>query len=1256
MGANKKRRILSLILTLALLMTMYVPVHAADVDPVLKMNVSYDSFEVGSTVEVTIGLAADEVSASALTGGFHFDPTVLKATKIESASGKTTVRIAVYNEEDAEWSTEKVVISNVEEANNSGTVGWEYVTDGVVRRYKNDGDYIYKVTLEVLQVKDTTIYLYEDCDLSETESITYDPKENPSERNEANTFNLYVPKKLEDANYVVVVGAPFTYTGEAFKPKVEVYLDLEGTEMLTEGKDYQIAGYENNINVGTGKVNLEGLGAYAGSAISPTFSIMKADQTLTMEDKTVVYGETGVKFEAAGAKTSVTYSGNNDNVATVAEDGSVTINGVGEVTVTAAAAEGSNYKAAEKTATLTVSAADISEAEIDPIADVEYTGSAQTPEPVVKLGDKTLVKDTDYTVAYADYINVGKATVTVTGKGNYTGSVDAGFNITKAKAIAENVTVTAPEKIFETTDLADIELSGTTTPEGAALALKPDQELTVGTKEYDVVVTPTGAAADNYDEGTGSVSITVLENTLESIEVTTAPTKNEYVYGDTFDKTGMVVTGTYANGDKSPVTDYTVSPEKLETVGDEVTVTVTYEGKTATTTVKVNKGEQTIEADDFSVVFKSVTDLSKKGFKAEGALSFAQKGEAPEGTTLSDATLTAGETEGTVTITVTAAATENYNEATKDITVTVTAKTPQELSLGDDLEKTYGDEAFALTAEGAKTAVTYKSSDDSVATVDETGKITITAVGEATITATAAEDDTYAAAEDSVKLTVKPADIAGAEIAELESQIYSGKPYEPAVEATFGGKALQEDTDYTVEYKDNTNAGEATVTLTGKGNFTGTNEVTFTIEQADSVVENVKVTAPEEIFESTKMSDVVIEAEYIAPEGGELSLDAGQTLKQGSSEYKWTYIPVDTDNYRNATGTVMIDVLENTLEEVELVTGPALTVYTVGDSFDPEGMIIKATFANGDVIDEVDTSELTFEPETFTEAGEVEVTVTYKDKTVTVKVTVEEPVKYTITLSAGEGGSVKADKEEAAEGETVTITATPKSGYKFDKWTVTSGSAVVAKATSKSTTFTMPAEAVAIEATFKESPSGGGSSSGSSSSEQFKDVPKGTYYHDPVYWAVKKGITEGTSKTTFSPMGATTRGQFVTFLWRAAGKPVVEIDCPFEDIEEDAYYYQAVLWAYKNGITDGTTPTTFRPDWTVTRGQAVTFLYRYAGEPKIGEVNPFEDVAETDYYYNAILWAVKKGITEGTSKTTFSPDRDSFRAEVVTMLYRQLAD
>jgi|GEM_PF-3025956 len=1255
MGANKKRRILSLILTLALLMTMYVPVHAADADPVLKMNVSYDSFEVGSTVEVTIGLAADEVSASALTGGFHFDPTVLKATKIESASGKTTVRIAVYNEEDAEWSTEKVVISNVEEANNSGTVGWEYVTDGVVRRYKNDGDYIYKVTLEVLQVKDTTIYLYEDCDLSETESITYDPKENPSERNEANTFNLYVPKKLEDANYVVVVGAPFTYTGEAFKPKVEVYLDLEGTEMLTEGKDYQIAGYENNINVGTGKVNLEGLGAYAGSAISPTFSIMKADQTLTMEDKTAVYGETGVKFEAAGAKTSVTYSGNNDNVATVAEDGSVTINGVGEVTVTAAAAEGSNYKAAEKTATLTVSAADISEAEIDPIADVEYTGSAQTPEPVVKLGDKTLVKDTDYTVEYKDYTNVGEATVTITGKGNYIGTVEASFTINRAKASAKNVR--ALETAYEGMRPEDLTLTGDTTPEGSTIKIPEGQApLSAGSNTVGYIVIPPEDDPNYEESDICTVEITAEENSIVSIAVTEDPDTMTYVYGEAFDSEGMVVTATYANGDTAPVTDYTVEPEVFEEVGDVIPVTVSCGEKTAMITVTVEKAEQTIEADDFSVVFGSVTDLSKKGFKAEGELSFVLKGEAPEGTTLSDATLTAGETEGTVTITVTAAATENYNEATKDITVTVTAKTPQELSLGDDLEKTYGDEAFALTAEGAKTAVTYKSSDDSVATVDETGKVTITAVGEATITATAAEDDTYAAAEASVKLTVKPADIAGAEIAELESQIYSGKPYEPAVEATFGGKALLEDTDYTVEYKDNTNAGEATVTLTGKGNFTGTNEVSFTIEQADSIVENVKVTAPEEIFESTKMSDVVIEAEYIAPEGGELSLDAGQTLKQGSKEYKWTYIPVDTDNYRNATGTVMIDVLENTLEEVELVTGPALTVYTVGDSFDPEGMIIKATFANGDVIDEVDTSELTFEPETFTEAGEVEVTVTYKDKTVTVKVTVEEPVKYTITLSAGEGGSVKADKEEAAEGETVTITATPKSGYKFEKWTVTSGSAVVAKETSKSTTFTMPAEAVAIEATFKKGPSGGSSSGSSSDSEQFKDVPKGTYYHDPVYWAVKKGITEGTSKTTFSPMGATTRGQFVTFLWRAAGKPVVEIDCPFEDIEEDAYYYQAVLWAYKNGITDGTTPTTFRPDWTVTRGQAVTFLYRYAGEPKIGEVNPFEDVAETDYYYNAILWAVKKGITEGTSKTTFSPDRDSFRAEVVTMLYRQLAD
>ncbi|MBR0523010.1 MAG: S-layer homology domain-containing protein, partial [Firmicutes bacterium] len=403
-------------------------------------------------------------------------------------------------------------------------------------------------------------------------------------------------------------------------------------------------------------------------------------------------------------------------------------------------------------------------------------------------------------------------------------------------------------------------------------------------------------------------------------------------------------------------------------------------------------------------------------------------------------------------------------------------------------------------------------------------------------------------------------------------------------------------------------------------------------------------------------------------------------FKENAKFVEWTYEPENLeieDKTSSETSFIMPDEDVTIHAEYEDAITYKISV-SGGESNQPgaaEGEIIKITadtaedgytfsqwsgecFTSGAAIT-INFADRTAESTTFTmPAGDVEITAEFEALP-----TPPAPAVYTITIDGG-----KADKDEAEEGEEISITADNKSGYTFSKWSVATGSAVEFKdPSSKNTSFLMPAGNVSIKAEFTEkegsssssgssSGSSGGSGSSSSSSEQFKDVPKDAYYHDPVYWAVKKGITEGTSKTTFSPMGATTRGQFVTFLWRAAGKPVVEIDCPFEDIEEDAYYYQAVLWAYKNGITDGTTPTTFRPDWTVTRGQAVTFLYRYAGEPKLGEVNPFEDVAETDYYYNAILWAVKKGITEGTSKTTFSPERDSFRAEVVTMLYRQLAD
>lgn len=167
----------------------------------------------------------------------------------------------------------------------------------------------------------------------------------------------------------------------------------------------------------------------------------------------------------------------------------------------------------------------------------------------------------------------------------------------------------------------------------------------------------------------------------------------------------------------------------------------------------------------------------------------------------------------------------------------------------------------------------------------------------------------------------------------------------------------------------------------------------------------------------------------------------------------------------------------------------------------------------------------------------------------------------------------------------------------------------------------------------------------------FTDVPADAYYADAVKWAVAEGITKGTSDTTFGPDVSCTRAQMVTFLWRANGSPVMNYAMSFTDVPADTYYAEAVRWAVSEGITTGTSNTTFSPDATVTRGQTVTFLYRAAGSPAVSG-GSFADVAEDAYYADAVAWAVREGITSGTSDTTFAPDSPCTRAQIVTFLYR----
>ena len=245
---------------------------------------------------------------------------------------------------------------------------------------------------------------------------------------------------------------------------------------------------------------------------------------------------------------------------------------------------------------------------------------------------------------------------------------------------------------------------------------------------------------------------------------------------------------------------------------------------------------------------------------------------------------------------------------------------------------------------------------------------------------------------------------------------------------------------------------------------------------------------------------------------------------------------------------------------------------------------------------------------------------------------------YTLTFDTNGGSAI--DKITKDSGTTIDLTAykPTRAGYTFAGW-------FSDKALTKAVTSVKLTANTTVYAKWTQN--------GGTAQNPFVDVKEGAYYYDAVLWAVEQKITSGTSATTFSPDASCTRAQMVTFLWRAAGSPKVENGKnPFTDVKADAYYYDAVLWAVEKGVTSGTSATTFSPDATVTRGQTVTFLYRNAGSPEVSGTMPFTDVEADAYYAKAVQWAVQQKITTGTSETTFSPMSDCTRGQIVTFLYR----
>lgn len=527
--------------------------------------------------------------------------------------------------------------------------------------------------------------------------------------------------------------------------------------------------------------------------------------------------------------------------------------------------------------------------------------------------------------------------------------------------------------------------------------------------------------------------------------------------------------------------------------------------------------------------------------------------------------------------------------------------------------------------------------------------------------------------------TINSAEISGCTFAPIADVTYNTKAHTPEVTVAISGRTLEADKDYTVSYAPNVNAGTATVTVTGKGNFTGSANTTFTIAKADlnlSVYTISSLCTETEVKTSTLPSNFFLADETetgfsiaLTAAGGdaiftqEPAVVDGENMityqlngGTGEATFNVTVTPVSS-NYKAGTYDLKIQAYDKTNVSNRIVFESGSAVYT-GSGIKYE----KATIAGHS-----SGMRYTYAPDVATGAtldaaglpltvGTYTVTATYSDassygyKTATFTITKATPTGTPSFTKIETSGKTLADtkltvgtiRPAGTIAWDLPLTTVLKDGKEY-AWTFTPTD------THNYTTLTGKLIPYVDDGTDYIP----GVIDGNSGSFNFHDVSRFDYFYDAVKWAAENGIASGTGRYTFSPDAVCTRAQTVTFLWRAAGSPMPRYrTCAFTDVDSRDYYYNAVLWAVEQGITTGLTATTFGPDVTVSRGQVATFLYRAASASKPNTFNPFTDVKTTAYNYDAILWAYDNRITTGTSDTTFSPDASCTRAQIVTFLYR----
>lgn len=530
---------------------------------------------------------------------------------------------------------------------------------------------------------------------------------------------------------------------------------------------------------------------------------------------------------------------------------------------------------------------------------------------------------------------------------------------------------------------------------------------------------------------------------------------------------------------------------------------------------------------------------------------------------------------------------------------------------------------------------------------------------------------------------VTPKPLTADMIADIPDQLYTGKPIYPEPKIKHGDMDLMEGRDFNYSYGENISPS-GTVNITGKDNYNGMASKSFNIvNEITEITEDDLKDLEIPTLVTVKCTTTNSSREYGKIPGG---FDLSKTVLSMEGDVRKATLHLNLLAYKDK-----YDADTNKTHEYIDLQGNLITTLTlkyVDGKWQPEGILPNLTLLVNCDGNHPQEYTITFEGNGGTPSDATMTTVNQKlpqlpkathsgrysfdgwytaasggTMITTDTVFHKNDIVYahwtytgssggsssgrtyhTIKASSDSNGSISpSERVSVRHGRDQSFTITPDKGYEIAKVLV-DGKSVGAV---ESYTFKSVTKNHTIEAIFMKV------DDNKPMPDTFMDVPKGSYYEKAVDWAVKNGITAGTGDNYFMPDGICTRAQAVTFLWRVAGSPTPKTEVmPFEDVPEGSYYYEAVLWAAENEITVGTSATTFSPELTCSRAHIVSFLWRAAGYPSAGTVNPFTDVPENAYYINAMLWAVKQEITVGTTPSTFSPDEGCTRAQIVTFLYR----